>query len=53
MWYPSLSLRELGLKCRPPASKSAVQHRLRALVRLAAPLVGPLENGPFLLRGNA
>jgi DNA-binding protein WhiA len=35
--HPSLSLRELGLKCRPPASKSAVQHRLRALVRLAEP----------------
>ena len=35
--HPSLSLRELGLKCRPPASKSAVQHRLRALLRLAEP----------------
>lgn len=35
--HPSLSLRELGLKCRPPASKSAVQHRLRTLLRLAAP----------------
>jgi cell division protein WhiA len=35
--HPSLSLRELGLKCRPPASKSAVQHRLRALLRLAQP----------------
>ena len=33
--HPSLSLRELGLKCRPPASKSAVQHRLRILLRLA------------------
>jgi DNA-binding protein WhiA len=33
--HPSLSLRELGLKCRPPASKSAVQHRLRTLLRLA------------------
>ena len=33
--HPSLSLRELGLKCRPPASKSAVQHRLRTLIRLA------------------
>lgn len=35
--HPSLSLRELGLKCRPPVSKSAVQHRLRALLRLAEP----------------
>jgi cell division protein WhiA len=35
--HPTLSLRELGLKCRPPASKSAVQHRLRALMRLAEP----------------
>jgi cell division protein WhiA len=35
--HPSLSLRELGLKCRPPASKSTVQHRLRALLRLAEP----------------
>jgi cell division protein WhiA len=35
--HPSLSLRELGLKCRPPATKSAVQHRLRALLRLAEP----------------
>jgi DNA-binding protein WhiA len=35
--HPTLSLRELGLKCRPPASKSAVQHRLRTLLRLAEP----------------
>jgi cell division protein WhiA len=35
--HPSLSLRELGLKCRPPASKSAVQHRLRTLLRLGEP----------------
>jgi DNA-binding protein WhiA len=35
--HPALSLRELGLKCRPPASKSAVQHRLRRLLRLAEP----------------
>ena len=35
--HPSLSLRELGLKCRPPASKSAVQRRLQALIRLAEP----------------
>jgi hypothetical protein len=32
---PSLSLRELGLKCRPPAPKAAVHRRLRKLVRLA------------------
>ena len=35
--HPALSLRELGLKCRPTASKSAVQHRLRVLLRLAEP----------------
>jgi cell division protein WhiA len=35
--HPTLSLRELGLKCRPPASKSAVQRRLNALLRLAEP----------------
>jgi DNA-binding protein WhiA len=33
--HPSASLRELGLKCEPRASKSAVHRRLRALVRLA------------------
>jgi cell division protein WhiA len=33
--YPSLSLRELGTKCSPPASKAAAHRRLRALVRLA------------------
>jgi DNA-binding protein WhiA len=33
--YPSLSLRELGAKCEPPASKSAAHRRLQALVRLA------------------
>jgi cell division protein WhiA len=32
---PSLSLRELGLKCRPPAPKAAVHRRLRKLVQLA------------------
>jgi cell division protein WhiA len=32
---PSLSLRELALKCRPPATKAAVHRRLRKLVRLA------------------
>lgn len=34
--YPSLSLRELGLECRPPATKAAVFGRLRHLRRLAA-----------------
>jgi hypothetical protein len=33
--HPSLSLRELALKCSPPASKSAAQRRLSSLVRLA------------------
>ena len=33
--HPSLSLRELGLRCRPPAQKAAVHRRLRALMRLA------------------
>jgi cell division protein WhiA len=33
--HPSLSLRELGLKCRPPASKAATHRRLRKLVQLA------------------
>ncbi|MGB2875975.1 MAG: DNA-binding protein WhiA [Gaiellaceae bacterium] len=33
--YPSLSLRELGAKCRPPASKAAAHRRLRALMRIA------------------
>jgi DNA-binding protein WhiA len=33
--HPSLSLRELALKCNPPATKSAVQRRLASLVRLA------------------
>ena len=33
--HPSLSLRELGAKCNPPASKSAAYRRLRALVRIA------------------
>lgn len=35
MRNPSLSLRELGSRCRPPATKSAVQRRLAKLVRLA------------------
>jgi hypothetical protein len=33
--YPSLSLRELALKCSPPATKSAVQRRLEKIIRLA------------------
>jgi DNA-binding protein WhiA len=33
--HPSLSLRELGAKCSPPASKAAAHRRLRTLVRIA------------------
>jgi DNA-binding protein WhiA len=33
--HPSLSLRELALKCRPPSSKAAAHRRLRKLVQLA------------------
>ena len=33
--HPSLSLRELARRCRPPASKAAAHRRLRKLVRLA------------------
>jgi cell division protein WhiA len=33
--HPSVSLRELGAKCEPPASKSAAHRRLQALLRLA------------------
>jgi cell division protein WhiA len=33
--HPTLSLRELASRCEPPATKSAVQRRLRKLVRLA------------------
>jgi DNA-binding protein WhiA len=33
--HPSLPLRELALKCQPPASKAAVHRRLRRLVELA------------------
>jgi DNA-binding protein WhiA len=33
--HPSLSLRELGSRCRPPATKSAAQRRLAKIVRLA------------------
>jgi len=32
---PSLSLRELASRCRPPATKTAVHRRLKRLVRLA------------------
>jgi DNA-binding protein WhiA len=34
--HPTLSLRELAARCRPPATKSAVQRRLRRLCELAA-----------------
>ena len=33
--YPSLSLRELAAKCRPPATKAAAHRRLTRLRRLA------------------
>jgi DNA-binding protein WhiA len=33
--HPTLPLRELALKCEPPATKSAAHRRLRKLVRLA------------------
>lgn len=33
--HPSLSLRELALKSRPPATKAAIHRRLRKLVQLA------------------
>jgi cell division protein WhiA len=33
--YPTLSLRELALRCDPPATKSAAHRRLQQLVRLA------------------
>jgi cell division protein WhiA len=35
--HPGLSLRELGLKSRPPSTKVAMQRRLAKLVRLAKP----------------
>jgi cell division protein WhiA len=35
--HPTLSLRELALKCRPPVTKAAAHRRLRALERLAEP----------------
>jgi cell division protein WhiA len=34
--HPTLPLRELALKCRPPATKAAVHRRLQKLQRLAA-----------------
>lgn len=33
--YPTLSLRELGRKCRPPATKATAHRRLSRLLRLA------------------
>jgi DNA-binding protein WhiA len=33
--HPSLSLRELAAKCRPPATKAAAHRRLTRLIRLA------------------
>ena len=33
---PTLSLRELALKCRPPATKAAAHRRLRKLKQLAS-----------------
>lgn len=35
--YPSLSLRELAAKCRPPTTKASVHRRLTRLVKLAEP----------------
>jgi cell division protein WhiA len=35
--HPALSLRELGLKCHPPATKATVHRRLQKLIRLAEP----------------
>jgi DNA-binding protein WhiA len=33
--HPSLSLRELALKCRPPATKASAHRRMSKLIRLA------------------
>ena len=33
--YPSLSLRELAAKCRPPVTKAAAHRRLGRLISLA------------------
>jgi len=35
--HPSLPLRELALKCRPPVSKAAVHRRLQRLIQLSEP----------------
>ena len=35
--HPALSLRELGLKCKPPATKATVHRRLQRLIRLSEP----------------
>src|SRR5436190_6324271 len=35
--HPSSSLRELGAKCRPPATKAAAHRRLNKIVNLAEP----------------
>lgn len=35
--HPSLSLRELAAKCRPPVTKASAQRRLAMLIRLAQP----------------
>ncbi|MBV8244308.1 MAG: DNA-binding protein WhiA [Candidatus Eremiobacteraeota bacterium] len=44
--HPSESLAELGARCNPPASKSAVNGRLGALARLARKVRGAVEKGP-------
>jgi DNA-binding protein WhiA len=33
--HPSLSLRELALKCKPPASKATIHRRVRKLIQIA------------------
>jgi DNA-binding transcriptional regulator WhiA len=43
--HPEESLAELGARCNPPASKSAVNSRLVALARLAAGLRGAKAQG--------
>jgi cell division protein WhiA len=35
--HPSISLRELGARCKPTVSKAAAHRRLRALIRIAQP----------------
>ena len=51
--HPSLSLRELALKCRPPATKAAAHRRLaeagparRAVIRAGISLANPLVFAP-------